>query len=90
MGAQMAVHRVAVLLGELRQRRADRVIVVRQQAPKYLVGFKSSGAAVFGYDVKLAKKFEAGCTELGEALGALRGLEEVEVVVPEKTRAASA
>jgi hypothetical protein len=88
----MGVHKTAVdfLLGELRQRQVGRVIIARVQAPIYLVGFKASGAAVFGYDVKLAKKFEAGCTELGEAVGALRGLEEVEVVVPEKKRAAGA
>jgi hypothetical protein len=86
------VHREAAdfLSGLLKQRQADRVIVVRQQAPKYLVGFKSSGAAVFGYDVKLARRFDNGSVELGEAMGALRGLEDVEVVVPEKVRAAGA
>jgi hypothetical protein len=70
-----AVHReaAAFLSGLLKQRQADRVIVVRHQAPKYLVGFKASGAAVFGYDMKLAKRFDAGSVEFSEAVGALRG-----------------
>jgi hypothetical protein len=87
-----AVHREAAdfLSGLLKQRQADRVVIARQLAPKYLVGFKSSGAAVFGYDVKLAKRFDVGSVELSEAVGALRGLEDVEVVVLEKAKAAAA
>jgi hypothetical protein len=75
------VHREAAvfLSGLLKQRQADRVIVVREQAPKYLVGFKASGAAVFGYDVKLAKRFDAGGVELGEAVALLHGLEDIEL-----------
>jgi hypothetical protein len=48
--AQMGVHKTAVdfLMGELRQRQADRVIIERQMSPRFLIGFKSSGAAVFG------------------------------------------
>jgi hypothetical protein len=87
-----AVHRAAVdfLLGELKQRQADRVIIARVQAPKYLVGFKVSGAAVWAHDVRLARKFDNGSVELGETVGALRGLEDVEVVVPEKAKAVGA
>src|SRR5271154_4037796 len=83
------VHREAAyfLSGLLKQRQADRVIVVRQQAPKYLVGFKASGAAVWSHEAKLGKRFDVGSVELGEAIGTLRGLEDVEVVVPEKARA---
>jgi hypothetical protein len=86
-----AVHREAAdfLSGLLKQRQADRVVIARQLAPKHLVGFKSSGAAVLGYDVKLAKRFDVGSVEL-EAVGALRGLEDVEVVVLEKAKAAAA
>jgi hypothetical protein len=54
------------------------------------VGFKTSGAAAFGWDVKMAKRFDAGSVELSEAVGALRGLEEVEFAVPEKAKAAGA
>jgi hypothetical protein len=76
-----AVHRAAVdfLLGELKQREAARVIISRERAPKYLVGFKTSGAPVFGYDVKLAKRFDAGSVELSEAVALLRGLEDIEI-----------
>jgi hypothetical protein len=49
-----------------------------------LLGFKPSGAAVFGFDAKSAKRFDAGCAELGEALSALRGSEAVEIVVLQK------
>ena len=58
--------------------------------PKYLVGFKASGAAVWSFEAKLGKRFDVGSVELGEAVGALRGLEEVEVIAPEKARAAGA
>jgi len=87
-----AVHREAAdfLSGLLKQRQADRVIVVRQLAQMYLVGFKTSGAAVWSHDQRLAKKFGQASTELGEAVGALRGLEEVEIVAAEKARAAGA
>jgi hypothetical protein len=87
-----AVHREAAdfLSGLLRQRQADRVIISRQQAPKFLVGFKPSGVAVWTHDVRLAKRFDAGSLELSDAVGALRGLEEVQIVVPEKVRAAGA
>ena len=64
--------------------------MARRQAPRYLLGFKPSGAAVFGFDVKLAKRFDAGSAELGEALSALRGFEAVEIVVLEKRKAAGA
>jgi hypothetical protein len=88
----MGVHKTAVdfLLGELKQRQADRVIIARTEAPKYLVGFKASGAAVWAHDQRLARKFDQASTELGEAVAALRGLEQVEIVVPEKVRAAGA
>jgi hypothetical protein len=74
----MSVHEeaAAFLAGLLKQRRADRVVITRHPAPKYLVGFKSSGAAVWAHDVRLARKFDQGSTELGEAVGALRGLED--------------
>jgi hypothetical protein len=85
-----AVHKEAAtfLTGLWKQRQADRVIITRQQAPKYLVGFKASSAAVWSYSPSMAKRFESGCVELGEAVGALRGLEDVEVMEPEKTKAA--
>jgi hypothetical protein len=81
---------VDFLLGELKQRQADRVIIARVQTPKYLVGFKASGAAVFGYDVKQAKRFDAGSLELSGAVGLLRGLEDVEAVVSEKAKTVGA
>lgn len=60
LGAGMdAVHREAAdfLSGLWKQRQADRVIIGRQQAPRYLVGFKASGAAVWAHNQRLARKF---------------------------------
>jgi hypothetical protein len=79
MGADVNKDAAAFLSGLLKQRQADRVIITRQQAPKYFVGFKASGAAVWSYSASMAKRFESGCVELGEALGMLRGLEDSEV-----------
>jgi|HubBroStandDraft_6_1064221.scaffolds.fasta_scaffold07130_2 hypothetical protein len=90
MGADVNREASAFLSGLWKQRQADRVIVVRQQAPKYRVGFKASGAAGWAHEAKLAKRFGVGSVELGETVGALRGLEDVEVVVPEKMQAAGA
>jgi hypothetical protein len=83
------VHRKAAdyLSGLLKQRQADRVVVVRQQAPKYLVGFKTSGAAVWSYSAQIAKRFDGGSVELSEAVEALRGLEGVGIVAAERLKA---
>jgi hypothetical protein len=90
MSADVHSEAADFLSGLLRQRQADRVVIARQQAPKYLVGFNSSGLAVWTHDVRLAKKFDVGSVELSEAVSALKGLEDVEIVVAKKARAAGA
>jgi hypothetical protein len=63
----MDVHKEATdfLSGLLKQRQADRAIISREQAPKFLAGFKADGRVVWTHDVRLARKFDQGSTELG-------------------------
>jgi hypothetical protein len=51
---------------------SDRVVVMRDEAPNYLVGIKANGLAVFTHDLKLASSYDSASLKLIDALTQLK------------------
>jgi hypothetical protein len=50
----------------------DRVVVQREEAPQYFVGFKPSGRPVWSHDVRLAASYDSASLSLVRVLGTLK------------------
>ena len=51
---------------------SDRVVVMRDEAPQYLVGVKKSGHPVFTHDMKLAASYDSASLRLIDVLRAVK------------------